>query len=149
MLETNTNIDSDVEKNTVTDDTTQKTDTFKPPCHVNFYNNADYFSTQIMQQIPELSAVAVIPIWELNITNIPTGRIRLKNEQQPYVAQLFNVMKKLSEFGVDVHRDIMNQLMLFDNAANNLSIEIKKRADELAALEEQINETAKRKAKKT
>lgn len=114
----------------------QKIASERPPCHINFFTNADNFSGHMLQQIPELQAVAIIPIWEINMTNIPNGRIRLRNEQPPYVAQLFRVMQKLAEFGVDVHRDTMGQLAAFDNAANNLAEELRKRTAELAELEE-------------
>jgi hypothetical protein len=110
----------------------------KPPCHVNFYLNADNFSAQMLQQIPELQAVAIIPIWEFNITNIPNGRIRLRNEQPPFAGQLFRVMQKLAEFGVDVHRDTIGQLAAFDAAANNLAEEIRKKTEELDSLQEQL-----------
>jgi hypothetical protein len=111
----------------------------RPPCHINFYSNADNFSAQMLQQIPELQAVAVIPIWEINMTNIPTGRIRLRNEQPPYTAQLFRVMQKLAEFGVDVHRDIMGQLAGAAGAANNLAEELRKLTAELAEIEQKIS----------
>ena len=114
----------------------QKVESERPPCHVNFFTNADNFSGYMLQQIPELQAVAIIPIWEMSIANIPNGRIRLRNEQPPYVAQLFRVMQKLAEFGVDVHRDTMGQLAAFDNAATNLAEELRKRTAELAELEE-------------
>lgn len=113
----------------------QKIESERPPCHINFFASADNFSGHMLQQIPELQAVAIIPIWEINMTNIPNGRIRLRNEQPPYAAQLFRVMQKLAEFGVDVHRDTMGQLAAFDNAANNLAEELRKRTAELAELE--------------
>jgi hypothetical protein len=113
----------------------QKIESERPPCHINFFLNADNFAGQMLQQIPELQSVVVIPIWEVNMTNIPNGRIRLRNEQPPYVAQLFRVMHKLAEFGVDVHRDTMGQLAAFDNAANNLAEELRKRTAELEELE--------------
>lgn len=113
----------------------QRVESDRPPCHINFFVNADNFAGQMLQQIPELQSVAIIPIWEVNMTNIPNGRIRLRNEQPPYVAQLFRVMQKLAEFGVDVHRDTMGQLAAFDNAANNLAEELRKRTAELAELE--------------
>lgn len=113
----------------------QQIESERPPCHINFFSNADNFSGHMLQQIPELQAVAVIPIWEINMTNIPNGRIRLRNEQPPYAPQLFRVMQKLAEFGVDVHRDMMGQLAALANAANNLTDELRKQTAELAELE--------------
>lgn len=140
MIEDNKGVNAvaDFEQTNAPEISGQKIVSDRLPCHVNFYSNADQFSAHMLQNIPELQAVAIIPIWEINMTNIPNGRIRLRDEQPPYVAQLFRVMQKITEFGVDVHRDTMGQLAAFDNAANNLAAELKKRTAELTELQEQI-----------
>jgi len=116
----------------------QKIDSDRPPCHVNFYMNADSFSAQMLQQIPELQAVVTIPIWDVTIANVPNGRIRLRNEQPPYAEPLLRVMQKLAEFGVDVHRDTVGQLSALANVAENIVKEIQQKTAELNSLQEKI-----------
>ena len=82
--------------------------------------------------------MAIIPIWAVNVTGVPNGRIRLRNEKPSYIGQLFQVMQKLAAFGIDVHRDLIAQIMSVDNSANNMAQHIKQKEEELAALNKQI-----------
>lgn len=110
-----------------------------PSCDINFFMNADKFSEAMLQQIPELQAVAVIPVWAINMTNIPNGRIRLRSENAPYVNALFNVMQRLAAFGVDLHRDIASQAIVFNQAVHNLSLQVQQKTFELETISQKLD----------
>jgi hypothetical protein len=113
----------------------------KPPFDVNFFMQADQFSEYILRETPELQAVAIIPLWSVNLTGVPNGRIRLRSEMPSYAGQLFQVMQKLALFGIDVHRDLIAQIMAFDGASSNIARDIKAKKAELEELQKQIELT--------
>lgn len=113
----------------------------KPPCDIHFYMQADQFSEYMMGQIPELQAIAIVPLWSINMTGIPSGRIRLRNEKPSYAGQLFQMMSKLAAFGVDVHRDLVAQIKTFNNDAGSMAQQLQATVTELAELKKQVEET--------
>jgi hypothetical protein len=113
----------------------------KPPFDVNFFMQADQFSEYILRETPELQAVAIIPLWSVALTGVPNGRIRLRNEQPSYAGQLFQMMQKVALFGMDVHRDLIAQIMAFDGATTKIAREIRAKEAELAEIQKKIDDS--------
>ena len=113
----------------------------KPPFDVNFFMQADQFSEYILRETPELQAVAIIPLWSVALNGVPNGRIRLRNEQPSYAGQLLQMMQKVALFGMDIHRDLIAQIMAFDGATTKIAREIKAKEAELAEIQKKIDDS--------
>ncbi len=87
-----------------------------------------------MSNVPELAGLALIPIWTNQPENTPSGLLRLRNQQPPYLAGLLALLKRLAAFNVDVHRDFVGQLQMFDRYAAELADQIKERIEQLNEL---------------
>lgn len=119
---------------------TQEQPSEKLPCDIKFFSAANAFAEQLIDDIPELQAVAFIPLWAPALDNVPTGLLRLRNETPPYIAGLLQMLGRLTAFGVDVHRDMVTQIKVFDKMAADLVEELQTKSAELRALQQQINE---------
>lgn len=109
----------------------------KQACDIQFFSQANNFAQAMIAEIPELQAVAIIPLWAPALENVPTGLLRLRDETPPYIAGLLQMLGRLSAFGVDVHRDMFTQMKAFDKLAGNLMAEIRARTEELQSVKNQ------------
>lgn len=101
------------------------------PFDVELFKRADEFCTSALSAVPELHGVAIIPLWNTQPKDIPAGLLRLRNPQPPYAGSLLNLLKRLVSFNFEVHRDLINQLQMYDNYAAELARQIKARQEEL------------------
>jgi hypothetical protein len=121
--------------------TAAKIDTDALPCDMKVFRAANAFAEQIIRDVPELQAVAFIPLWSPGLENIPTGLIRLRNETPPYLAGLLQMLGQLTAFGVDIHKDMVAQLTAFDKMAGELVVEIHAKTAELRELNSKLQQT--------
>jgi hypothetical protein len=110
------------------------------PFDAEFYKRCDDFCVEALTAVPELAGVAIIPIWTNQPENVPAGLLRLRQQQPPYIAGLLALLKRIAAFSVDVQRDFVNQLQMFDRYAAELAERIKDRVDQLNALNQPTDE---------
>jgi hypothetical protein len=120
--------------------TNAKIDTAALPCDIKVFKAANSFAEALIQDVPELQAVAFIPLWAPSLENVPSGLIRLRNETPPYLAGLLQMLGQLTAFGVDVHKDMIAQLTAFDKMASDLVMEIHAKTAELTDLAQKIQQ---------
>ncbi len=123
-------------------ETTQEQTPEKLPCDIKFFSAANVFAEQLIDEIPELQAVALVPLWAPTLENVPTGLLRLLNETPPYIAGLLQMLGRLTAFGVDVHRDMVTQIKVFDKMAADLVTELQTKAAELREIQQQLSDQA-------
>lgn len=104
-----------------------------------FFRRSEEFCNELITTIPELNGIALIPMWNNQPEKIPPGVLRLRNAQPPYLASLLNLLNRLAAFGVEVHRDLINQLRMFDQYAAELAERIRLQTEELNKIEESTN----------
>lgn len=118
---------------------TQPTD--EQPSRISFdaemAKRADEFCTAAMAVIPELHALAVIPVWNLQTENTPSGFLRLRNPQPPYTGSLMLMLSRLTAFSTDINRDLMTQMQAIDRYASELATQITARTQQLEQLNAQ------------
>lgn len=115
----------------------------RPPCDLLLFDAANKFATAMLQNIPELHGIAIIPMWTPKLQNVPSGILRLRNESAPYIGSLLQMLINLSTFSTDVHRDLTMQFRAFNQMAQDMAEEVKARTAELDALAKQKQDTAK------
>lgn len=123
-----------------TSDPSPRIESQRVACDLDFFTRANQFAQTAIADIPELQAVAVIPLWAPHLENVPAGLLRLRDETPPYLAGLLQMLGRLAAFGVDVHRDAFTQIKAFDGLAGNLMAEIRKKTEELEKLANQSTE---------
>lgn len=102
------------------------------PFDIEFYQQADDFCVTLLEQIPELNAIAIVPLWNNQPESTPPGLLRLRDPQAPYLASLLKLLTRLAAFSVDVQRDLIAQIKIFDNYAAQLAERIRVQNEELA-----------------
>jgi hypothetical protein len=104
------------------------------PFDAEFMRQSDIFCEQLLQQIPELNSIALIPIWNNQPENMAPGLLRLRDPSMPYLATLLQLLARMAAFNTAVHKDLLGQLKLLDNYATELANNVRARIDELNAL---------------
>lgn len=114
------------------------------PYDVELYKQTEEFCVKLLEEIPELHGLAIVPIWTNQPENTPPGLLRLRDPSAPYLASILRLMGRLAAFNVELHRDLMGQLKVFDNYAAQLAERIKEYTEEMNRLQpEQTNEQPK------
>lgn len=98
---------------------------------VKFFKAVEAFSSAMLEQLPELHGVAIVPIWVNQPENTPPGLLRLRDAKPPYMASLLRLMTRLAAFNVEVQKDLLNQIRMFDAYAAQLAETIKERTEAL------------------
>ena len=119
----------------------QQTQPERLPFDVEFYKLSEAFCNDAISKVPELAGVAIIPIWANQPENTPSGLLRLRNQQPPYIAGLLTLLGRIVAFTTDVHRDFVAQLKMFDQYAAELAEQIKERVETLNGFNQSQPET--------
>jgi len=101
------------------------------PFDAEFIQLVEEFSAKALEKIPELHALAVVPVWANQPENIPPGLLRLRDATPPYMASLLRLLGRLAVFNVEVNKDLVNQIRMFDAYAAKLAETIKERTEVL------------------
>lgn len=96
------------------------------PFHVEFFEAANHLSTEVLTKIPELQAVAIVPLWSPVPEDVPVGVLRVRAEGQLFIPQLFKMLGQLASFNLELHQKLAEQLSRVDQYAVQLTEEIKK-----------------------
>lgn len=111
------------------------------PFDVEFYKISEAFCADVIKKIPEIAGIAIVPVWANQPENTPSGLLKLRHHQPPYVASLLALMGRLVAFSTDVNRDFVAQLKMFDQYAAELANQIKERVETLKGFEQQQQST--------
>lgn len=101
------------------------------PFDVEFFKIVENFTATALGALPELHGVAIIPLWVNQPENTPSGLLRLRDATPPYMASLLKLLARLATFNVEVNKDLVNQIKMFDAYAAQLAETIKERTETL------------------
>ena len=110
----------------------------REPFNVIFYKHAEAFSEKVIEEIPELQGIAFVPIWTSQPADGPPGLLRLRDPQAPYMAALLQLLGRLAAFNVELHRDFVAQIKVFDSYAMQLAEKIKEYTEQLEAMQNTV-----------
>jgi hypothetical protein len=109
------------------------------PFDVEFFQLVEKITGEALEKVPELQGIAVVPIWHNQPENTPPGMLRLRDARPPYLASLMQLLARLAAFNVEVNKDLVNQIRVFDAHAAQLVEEIKKHTETLEQIKTNAN----------
>jgi hypothetical protein len=109
------------------------------PYDVELYRQSEEFCVKLLEEIPELHGVAIVPLWTNQPEGTPPGLLRLRDPSAPYLASILRLMGRLAAFNVELHRDLIAQIKVFDNYAAQLAEKIKDHTEEMNRLQPENN----------
>lgn len=114
----------------------------RAPYDIAFFQIVEKFTQEVLQVIPELHGIAIVPLWTNQPENAPSGLLRLRDATPPYMASLIRLLARLAAFNGEVHRDLIGQIKMFDGYAAQLAETIKERTAALENLPQQTQTPA-------
>jgi|GEM_PF-4289567 len=121
-------------------DTPQQTDqqteiqSDRLPFDVEFMRRGEEFCNTVLAAVPELHGIALVPLWSSQPENAPPGLLSLRSKEPPFTASLLMLLRRLSMFSVDVHKDLVGQLRMLDQYAAHVAEQIRQQKEELDKL---------------
>ena len=104
------------------------------PFDAQFVQFVEAFSKNILQSIPELHGIAIVPLWNNQPENMPPGLLQLRNPQPPYLPSLTLLLKRLASFNVEIQKDLFGQVNVVEQYLGELDRRVKGRVEELNQL---------------
>lgn len=104
------------------------------PFDVEFMRRGEEFCNSVMAAVPELHGIALVPLWTTQPENAPPGVLSLRIKEPPFTASLLTLLRRLTLFSVDVHKDLVGQLRMLDQYAAHVAEEIRQQKEELDKL---------------
>jgi hypothetical protein len=106
------------------------------PYDAAFLKHSEEFCVNLLSTLPELAGIALVPLWNNPPEKMPPGFLKLRNTQPPFMASLLALLGRLTNFSLEVHRDLVGQLKMFDQYAAELAQQIKTRQEDLNKIAE-------------
>lgn len=95
------------------------------PIDAEIMRQVEVFTEQLLAAVPELSGVAVIPVWDSKPEKFPPGLLRLRDTEQLYLKQLLQLQEHAIKFSHTVHTSMLEQLQRLDAAAMELAVKLR------------------------
>lgn len=105
----------------------------RPPFFQVFAEMADNAAKHLLNELPELDAVVIIPCWLFNGTDLPKASIATRSGNM-LLKDLFSMSGKLTEVQNVLGTSMMRQLAEFDAAAQQIAKDIRDKQAELDQL---------------
>lgn len=113
---------------------TQETQTERLPFDVEYQKHVEEFAAKVTAAIPELAAVAIIPLWANQPEQASPGYLHLRDANAPYMRTLFVLLDRLSAFGKEVLNAVVGQLHIYNLKHNELVEQVTTREAQLQQL---------------
>ena len=101
------------------------------PFDVEFMKRSEEFCDALLAAVPELHGIALVPLWNSQPENAPPGVLSLRVKEPPFTSSLLSLLRRLSLFSVDVHKDLVGQIRMLDQYAAHVAEQIKTQKDAL------------------
>lgn len=95
------------------------------PYDAELFKQSETFCRAILEAIPELGAIAIVPVWTTPPENIPPALLRFRNPNEAPMAGVLQLIKTLATFSQNLNRELVGQFQMFDNYARELAEKIK------------------------
>jgi hypothetical protein len=109
------------------------------PFDVEFQKRVEEFSAQITAAIPELAAIAIVPLWGNKPEKSAAGWVHLRNPNPPYMRTLLGLLERVSAFGGDVLSAVVGQIQMYNMRANELTEKVDMLETQLIQLNQAAN----------
>lgn len=123
---------------------TKSVPTARQPFDVEFFTAANSFAQQLLETIPELKSIAIVPVFrpQPSAEESSPGILRGRDPNEPQTGIIIRALQQISVFSAELDRTLFRQLREYDKYHNDLKLEIKKRKEEHAELQSANNENA-------
>lgn len=110
------------------------------PADVELQKRFEEFSAQAVHSIPELVALALVPVWVNQPENIPSGLVKLRESGPLYLHTLIRLLERLSIFGQEALSVATSQVQIYAAKSKELEQQIAERLEKLQQLETPPND---------
>ncbi len=112
----------------------------RSPFHEIFFTAASEFSVAIMQEVPELRGVTIVPCWDVQQDRLPFGVIKGRNGPLQNAADMMQMLMQLHGTYDYLLKQVLQLLQAVDRRAGDIATVIEQRYQELESLELAISE---------
>ena len=107
------------------------------PYDAELFKQAEAFCANALKEIPELSALAIVPVWGTPPENMPPALLRFRNPMEPPMAGVLQLVENMLKFSQRLHRELIGQYQMFTQHANELENKISEQSAKLKDAENQ------------
>lgn len=107
------------------------------PYDAELFKQAEAFCANALKEIPELGALAIVPVWVTPPENMPPALLRFRNPMEPPMAGVLQLIENMMKFSQRLHRELIGQYQMFDQHAKELADKINEHTTKLKDAENQ------------
>lgn len=110
------------------------------PFDAEFFSAAKEFAERSFENIPELRAVAIVPIFkpQPSAEDAVTGLLHGRNPNEPQTGVIIRALQRISVFSAELDRTLFQQLREYDKFHSDILMEIGRRKAELDNLNKPV-----------
>jgi hypothetical protein len=107
------------------------------PYDAELFRQAEEFCKNTLTAVPELGALAIVPVWITPPENMPPALLRFRNPMEPPMAGVLQLIENMLKFSQRLHRELIGQYQMFDQHAKELADKINEYTEKLKDAENQ------------
>jgi hypothetical protein len=107
------------------------------PYDAELFKQSEAFCANALKEIPELGAIAIVPVWVTPPENMPPALLRFRNPMEPPMAGVLQLIENMMKFSQRLHRELIGQYQMFDQHAKELADKINEQTTKLKDAENQ------------
>lgn len=105
------------------------------PYDAELFNQSEAFCQKVLEEIPELGAIAIVPVWVTQPETMPPALLRFRNPMEPPMTGVLQLLGNILKFSQKLHMELIGQYQMFDQHAKELADKIKENTEKLKELE--------------
>jgi hypothetical protein len=114
----------------------------RQPNDVEIFQRTEEFAAGLLQAVPELEAVAVVPVWRVRPENTPPALLRFRAPMETALSGILQLLQSLTQFCQMLNRELTGQYQMLDNNARGLEQRIEELKHAVAENEAAITGSA-------
>lgn len=101
------------------------------PYDAELFKQSEEFCKNLLAAVPELAALAIVPVWQVPPENFPPALLRFRDPTQTPMAAILQLLKIMAGFSQNLNKELIGQFQMFDNYAKELAEKIQQNEEKL------------------
>lgn len=101
------------------------------PYDAELFKQSEEFCRNLLAAVPELAALAIIPVWHVQPENFPPALLRFRNPSETPLSAIIHLLKIMSGFSQNLNKELIGQFQMIENYYKELAEKVQQNEEKL------------------
>lgn len=105
------------------------------------FKRTEEFIVGLLEAVPELNAVSIVPVWNVPPENIPPALLRFRDPRDVPMTSVLQLLQNMAKFSQSLNRELFTQYQMFEAHHRELSDRIQELSKQVTEMEAEKSAT--------